>query len=115
MTKESSMSDNPMAPAAPGASTSPAQQALAAETKHEATPTGSIKTPVSGRFIGFLLWAMFGAYVALVAPIGLSLSLRVQELAPANVEVQGYIIGIGAIVTTITGPLMGIWSDRARS
>jgi MFS family permease len=58
---------------------------------------------------------MFGAYVALVAPIGLSLSLRVQELAPSNVEILGYIIGIAALVTTITGPLVGTWSDRTRS
>ncbi|WP_197977371.1 MFS transporter [Plantibacter sp. CFBP 8798] len=58
---------------------------------------------------------MFGAYVALVAPIGLSLSLRIQELAPSNVEVLGYVIGIAAVVTTITGPLVGVWSDRTRS
>ena len=105
------MSDNPSAPAAPGTSTSPAQQALAAE----ATPTGSIRTAVPRKYIVFLLIGMFGAYVALVAPIGLSLSLRVQELVPANVEVLGYVLGIGAIVTTITGPLIGIWSDRTRS
>ncbi|NQX35708.1 MFS transporter [Herbiconiux sp. VKM Ac-2851] len=109
------MSDNPNAPAAPGSSTSPSQQALAAETRAESTPTGSIRTQVKAKFIGFLLFAMFGAYVALVAPIGLSLSLRIQEIAPSNVEVLGYIIGIAAIVTTITGPLMGLWSDRTRS
>jgi len=105
------MSDNPSASAAPGTSTSPAQQALAAE----ATPTGSIRTAVPRKYIVLLLVGMFGAYVALVAPIGLSLSLRVQELVPANVEVLGYVLGIGAIVTTITGPLIGIWSDRTRS
>ena len=32
------MSDNPNAPAAPGTSTSPAQQALAAETQVETRP-----------------------------------------------------------------------------
>ncbi|MCM6762043.1 MFS transporter [Rathayibacter sp. ZW T2_19] len=109
------MSDNPLASAAPGASTSPAQQALAADTQAESTPTGTIRTPVPRKYISFLLLAMFGAYVALVAPIGLSLSLRIQELAPSNVEVLGYVIGIAAIVTTITGPLVGIWSDRTRS
>ncbi|MFP7761680.1 MFS transporter [Marisediminicola sp. LYQ134] len=109
------MSDNPSAPMVPGASISPAQQALAAETKAEHTATGTIRTPVKPKYIVFLLLGMLGAYVALVAPIGFSLSLRVQELAPANVEVLGYIIGIGAIVTTITGPLIGLWSDRTRS
>lgn len=109
------MSDNPNAPAAPGSATSPAQQALAAETQLENTPTGSFRTPVKAKYIVFLLLGMFGAYVALVAPIGLSLSLRIQQLAPKNVEVLGYIIGIAAIVTTVTGPLMGLWSDRTRS
>lgn len=109
------MSDNPNAPAAPGASTSPAQQALVAETQAENTATGTIRTPVKAKYIVFLLWAMFGAYVALVAPIGLSLSLRIQELDPSHVEVLGYIIGIAATVTTVTGPLMGLWSDRTRS
>jgi MFS family permease len=109
------MSDNPLVPTAPGPSTAPAQQALAAETRAEATATGSVRKPVTARYIVFLLWAMFGAYVALVAPIGLSLSLRIQELAPAHVEVLGYVIGTGAVVTTVAGPLMGIWSDRTRS
>ncbi|MFE1665769.1 MFS transporter [Microbacterium sp. P02] len=109
------MSDNPNAPTVPGASTSPAQQALAADTLAENTATGTLRTPVRPKYIVFLLLAMFGAYVALVAPIGISLALRVQELVPQNVEVLGYIIGIAAIVTTITGPLMGIWSDRTRS
>jgi len=109
------MSDNPAAAAAPGAATSPAQQALAADTQAENTATGTLRTPVSKKWITLLLVGMFGAYVALVAPIGLTLSLRVQELAPSNVEVLGYIIGIAAIVTTITGPLVGTWSDRTRS
>lgn len=109
------MSDNPNAPAVPGASTSPSQQALAADTQAENTATGTIRRPVTKKYITLLLLGMLGAYIALVAPIGFSLSLRVQELAPANVEVLGYIIGIGAIVTTITGPLIGLWSDRTRS
>lgn len=109
------MSDNPNAAAAPGAATSPAQQALAADTQAENTATGTLRTPVSKKWITLLLVGMFGAYVALVAPIGLSLSLRVQELAPSNVEILGYIIGIAALVTTITGPLVGTWSDRTRS
>jgi MFS family permease len=109
------VSDNPNPASAPGASTSPAQQALIAETQAEHTATGAVRTPVKAKYIVLLLVAMFGAYVALVAPIAISLSLRVQELAPKNVEVQGYIIGIAAIVTTITGPLLGLWSDRTRS
>jgi len=109
------MSDNPFSSAVAGAPASPAQETLVADTQAENTPTGTVRTPVSRRYVTFLLLGMFGAYVALVAPIGLTLSLRVQELAPSNVEVLGYVIGIGAIVTTIVGPLAGLWSDRTRS
>lgn len=109
------MSDNPFSSAVPGAAALPAQETLPSDTQAETTPTGSIRTPVPTRYIVFLLLGMFGAYVALVAPIGLTLSLRVQELAPSNVEVLGYVIGVGAIVTTVVGPLAGFWSDRTRS
>ncbi|WP_435113473.1 MFS transporter [Nocardiopsis synnemataformans] len=109
------MSDNPIEFSAPGSPTAPAQQAPVAEIPEGTPATGPVRTPVKAKYIVFLLWAMFGAYIALVAPIGLSLSLRIQELAPANVEVLGYVIGIAAVVTTVTGPLMGIWSDRTRS
>jgi MFS family permease len=109
------MSDGPFASAVPGAPASPAQDALAADTQAETTPTGTVRTPMPPRYIVFMLLGMFGAYAALVAPIGLTLSLRIQELAPSNVEVLGFVIGIGAIVTTIVGPLAGLWSDRTRT
>ncbi len=81
----------------------------------EVSPTGTVRTRVRAGYIWMLLIAYLGVYVALVAPIGISLSLRVQQLAPKDVEIQGYIIGVAAVVTTITGPLMGLWSDRTRS
>src|SRR4051794_30093776 len=109
------MSDGPFASTVPGAPASPAQEALAADTQAESTPTGTVRTPMPPRYIVFMLLGMFGAYAALVAPIGLTLSLRIQELAPSNVEVLGFVIGIGATVTTIVGPLAGLWSDRTRS
>lgn len=106
------MSDTPNPAATP--TTSPTPQATAL-SQPEAAPAASTRTPVTAKYITFLLLAMFGAFAALVAPIGISLSLRIQELAPANVEVLGYVIGIGALVTTLTGPLLGLWSDRTRS
>ncbi|PRY13948.1 MFS transporter [Kineococcus rhizosphaerae] len=100
------------APAAPGA---PVAQVLAADVVEAGADSGPMRSPVKAGYIILLLVTMFGAYVALVAPIGLSLSLRVQQLAPSNVEVLGYIIGAGALVNTVTGPLIGLWSDRTRS
>lgn len=77
--------------------------------------SGVVRTPVSAGYIWLLILATAGGFAALVAPIGLSLSLRVQELAPDNVEVLGFVIGIAAAVTAILGPLTGMWSDRTRS
>lgn len=74
-----------------------------------------VRPPVSAGYIWLLILATVGGFAALVAPIGLSLSLRVQELAPDNVEVLGYVIGIAAAVTAVLGPLTGMWSDRTRS
>lgn len=109
------MSTTPVPPPAPNASPTPTGEALLADGSDASVPAGTTRPPVSRKYIAFLLIGMFGAYVALVAPIGLTLSLRVQELVPSNVEVIGYILGIGAIVTTIIGPLVGLWSDRTRS
>nr|WP_243845469.1 MFS transporter [Microbacterium halimionae] len=53
--------------------------------------------------------------MALVAPVGLSLALRVQELVPDSVEVLGLVVGAGAIVAAISQPLVGMWSDRTRT
>ena len=70
---------------------------------------------VGARYIWFLLLAVFGVNVALVAPIGLSLSLRVQELAPNNVEYLGVVLSVTSIVGLFTPSLFGMWSDRTRS
>ncbi|SFR29184.1 Na+/melibiose symporter [Lentzea waywayandensis] len=70
---------------------------------------------VSARYIWFLLLALFGTYVAFVTPIALSLAIRVKELAPANEEYLGYVIGVAAAVSLVSGPVAGILSDRTRS
>jgi len=95
--------------------TNVAAEAAAEVEESQLTPTGSVRTRVSARYIWFLILAIFGSMVATVAPIGISLSLRVQELAPEHVEVLGYVIAAGAAVGTVTYPLVGMWSDRTRS
>jgi MFS family permease len=103
----------PLPPTPPSASVG----APAATAEELLTPTGSfiVRTRVSAKYIWFLILATLGMFVALVAPIGISLSLRVQELAPQNVEVLGYVVGIGAAVAAISAPLTGMWSDRTRT
>ncbi|WP_395243245.1 MFS transporter [Agromyces sp. MMS24-K17] len=83
----------------------------------DVTPTGSmiVREPVSAGYIWLMILATFGGFAALVAPIGLSLALRVQQLAPDNVEYLGYVVGAGAAVAAISAPLTGMWSDRTRT
>ncbi|WP_394525577.1 MFS transporter [Paenarthrobacter nicotinovorans] len=77
------------------------------------TPTN--RPRVSQGYIWLLVLANFGAFMAVVAPGAISLSLRVQEIAPQNVEVLGYIVGAGAAIAALSQPLLGMWSDRTRS
>ncbi len=92
----------------------PAQQASAVGDAIAQQPSRE-RVPVSSGYIWLLLFAAFGGFAALVAPIGISLSLRVQELAPENVEVLGFVVGAGAAIAAISQPLVGMWSDRTRS
>ncbi|MDE3721942.1 MFS transporter [Nocardiopsis sp. N85] len=70
---------------------------------------------VGPRYIWFLLIALFGTYVALVTPIAISLAIRVKELAPANEEYLGYVIGTAAAISLVSSPVVGILSDRTRT
>lgn len=70
---------------------------------------------VGPRYIWFLLIALFGTYVAFVTPIAISLAIRVKQLAPAHEEYLGYVIGVAAAVSLVSGPVTGVLSDRTRS
>ncbi len=109
------MTDQP--PPAMSTPAVPALDGAAAIGEELVTPSGTIRVRdrVSAGYIWLLILATLGAYVALVAPIGISLSLRVQELMPQNVEVLGYVVGAGAVVAAISAPLVGMWSDRTKS
>jgi MFS family permease len=106
-----STTDNlPIPETGPAALAQPQQQVLTAA----GTP-GDDLPKVSARYIWFLLLALFGTYVAFVTPIALSLAIRVKELAPANEEYLGYVIGVAAAVSLVSGPVAGILSDRTRT
>ncbi|MFJ9390782.1 MFS transporter [Nocardioides sp. NPDC101246] len=70
---------------------------------------------VSTRFIWTYLVASFGAFLAFVTPIAISLAIRVKQIAPDNEEQLGYVIGTAAAVTVFAGPVIGMLSDRTRS
>ncbi len=70
---------------------------------------------VGAKYIWFILLGLFGAYIALVTPIALSLAIRIKELAPNNEEYLGYVIGSAAVISLFSGPITGVLSDRTRS
>ncbi|MFE4835227.1 MFS transporter [Arthrobacter sp. NPDC056691] len=67
---------------------------------------------VGAKYIWFILLGLFGAYIALVTPMALSLAIRIKELAPNNEEYLGYIIGSAAVISLFSGPIAGVLSDR---
>ncbi|WP_284984482.1 MFS transporter [Arthrobacter sp. efr-133-TYG-118] len=89
--------------------------AVAERVPVETTSAPTVRSRVSGLYVWMIVIATFGGFVALVAPIAISLAIRVQALEPAHEEYLGFIVGIGAAVPVLAGPLVGIWSDRTRS
>jgi MFS family permease len=77
--------------------------------------SGDDRPKVGASYIWFIVLAQFGAFMALVAPIGYSLAVVISRLVPENQDQLGYVIGIGAFVVIIFGPFLGGLSDRTRS
>lgn len=107
-------SDDPLAvptaaPPLPRATTAPASAQAEAATSAPDLPE------VSRRWIWLLVAAQFGVFMAFITPIAISLAIRVNDLAPGHEEYLGYITGVGALVVMLTGPLLGVASDRTRS
>lgn len=70
---------------------------------------------VNARYIWFMVLAQFGVFMAFITPLAISLTIRVNTLAPGHPEYLGYITGAGALFVMLTSPFMGIWSDRTRT
>lgn len=92
----------------PTATIDPDAVAEANEPAHELSKVGP-------KYIWLMVLAQFGVFVAFITPIAISLAIRVNELAPENQEYLGYITGAGALVVMITGPFLGVASDRTRT
>lgn len=70
---------------------------------------------VSAGWIALLALGIFGAYLAFVTPIAISLAIQVKALAPANEEYLGILLGLGSLAALLVGPLGGQLSDRTRT
>ncbi len=62
-----------------------------------------------------LVLANFGSSMALLGPMAYSLAVRVQQLAPGQAEVLGFVLGGGSVVSLLAAPVIGTLSDRTRS
>ncbi|BAJ74950.1 permease of the major facilitator superfamily [Microbacterium testaceum StLB037] len=70
---------------------------------------------VGPRYIWFMTLAQLGVFMAFITPLAISLTIRVNTLAPGHPEYLGFITGAGALFVMLTSPFMGIWSDRTRT
>lgn len=70
---------------------------------------------VNSRYIWFMVLAQFGVFMAFITPLAISLTIRVNTLAPGHPEYLGLIVGAGALFVMLTSPFMGVWSDRTRT
>ncbi|MET0780735.1 MAG: MFS transporter [Microbacterium sp.] len=99
----------PMAASIP---TLPANPTAIAEADAPAPPD---LPKVGSRYIWFMVLAQFGVFMAFITPLAISLTIRVNALAPGHPEYLGFITGAGALFVMLTSPFMGIWSDRTRT
>lgn len=70
---------------------------------------------VRAGWIVALVFGVFGAFIAYVTPIAISLALRVDALAPENSEYLGILLSVGALAALAFGPIGGQLSDRTRT
>ncbi|MBW8795361.1 MAG: MFS transporter [Streptomyces sp.] len=79
-------------------------------------PEDADAEPASLGLITCLVLAQYGAYLALLTPVAVSLSLRVTQLSPHDkASTLSLVLGIGSLFALISNPLTGALSDRTTS
>ncbi|MET7639210.1 MFS transporter [Streptomyces sp. NPDC005438] len=82
-------------------------------------PTDKATTPhgtLGGPFVLRLGIANLGLFAALMTPVILTMTLRVEQVTPHDRErTLGLVLGVGAVVALLANPLAGRLSDRSRS
>lgn len=73
-------------------------------------------SPASAGFIAAFVAAVLGVAVATLAPLSVTLALRVQQLDPDNAPASlSLVLGVAAVVALLSGPFFGQLSDRTTS
>ncbi|GGJ21900.1 MFS transporter [Paenarthrobacter histidinolovorans] len=70
---------------------------------------------VSAKYIWLMVLAQLGVFIAFITPIAISLAVKVNQIAPGQEQNLGYILGAGSLTVMLTGPLLGVLSDRTRT
>lgn len=102
----------PSSAAVPPGPSDPAAPVVAAAPEPGAPPA---QERIGARYTWFMVLAQFGVFMAFITPLAISLTIRVNALAPGRPEFLGYITGAGALFVMLTSPFMGVWSDRTRT
>ncbi|MCL8014904.1 MFS transporter [Streptomyces sp. AS02] len=78
-----------------------------AEVAHEGP------APVSARFITFYVVAYLGLYLAVMTPLLVSLAIRLEQVDPDGKTTSlGLVIGVGTLVSIVSGLIFGVLSDN---
>ena len=92
-----------------------ATAALGAEGIESALDSSPV-TRFRKRYTTAYLAAVFTIYLAWIAPIAFTLAIRIEGIDPVGKNAAlALAIGIPGILVLITGPLVGVLSDRTRS
>lgn len=74
------------------------------------------KVALPARYIAALLIANLAMYVAWIAPVYFSMAIRLEQINPAHkTTALALAVGIPSFVVMLTGPLLGVISDRTKS
>lgn len=84
---------------------------------HAGQATWSPREPVSGRFVVLYALALASTTLMLIAPLLVTLALKIEDLvgadeAPGNLSL---VVGAGALVALVANPVFGRLSDRTSS
>ncbi|MEW9870740.1 MFS transporter [Arthrobacter sp. HS15c] len=85
------------------------------EVIHEYPVEDAYLPKVSAKYIWLVVLAQLGVFIAFITPIAISLAVKVSQITPGQEQNLGYILGAGALVVMLTGPLLGTLSDRTRT
>ena len=92
--------------------------AISAELAAEAVETARetpVVTPLRKGYLALLVISYFAVYVAWIAPTAFSLAIRVDQIDPAGRNSAiALAVGIPSLIVLVTGPLVGVASDRTR-